>query len=101
MEESKISMMIEAETKDLAAIYEKLVKTASYELEKGIEQVDTAEMKEVADMIKDFSEAKKNIVKACYYVYIMEAMEKEEEEGGEEEEVTEERHFVTQNLDSP
>lgn len=87
--ESKIGMMIEAETKDLAAIYEKLVKTAGYELEKGIEQVDTQEMKEVADMIKDFSEAKKNIVKACYYVYIMEAMEKEEEESGEDEETDE------------
>lgn len=87
--ETKIGMMIETETKELANIYEKLVKTVEYELEKGIEQVETAEMKEVADMIKDFSEAKKNIVKACYYVYIMEAMEKaeeeEEDEDGEEE----------------
>ena len=46
MEETKVGMMLEAETKDIAEICEKLVKVVGYELEKGIREVDTAEMKE-------------------------------------------------------
>ena len=37
MEETKIGMKLEAETKDIAEICEKLVKVVGYELEKGIE----------------------------------------------------------------
>lgn len=84
MEETKVAMMLEAETKDLVEIAEKLVKVVNYELNKGIEQVDTEEMKEAIDMIKDIYEAKAKLVKACYYKTIMEAMEKAEEEGGED-----------------
>lgn len=39
----------------------------------------------ITDMIKDLCEAKEKIVKACYYKYILCAMQKEEEEEKEEE----------------
>lgn len=41
---------------------------------KGLDQVDTEEAGEVVDMIKDFSETKKNCMEALYYEKVVEAM---------------------------
>lgn len=78
MEESKIAMKIEEETKGIKKMCEQLGKTVEYEFDKGIEQVDTAEMKEAIDMLKDLYAMKKDIVESCYYKQIMEAMEESE-----------------------
>ena len=53
--------------KNIHCIIEKLSEVAKCEIEKGIENVDTKEMGEVADIIKDLSEAE-------YYAKISKAM---------------------------
>lgn len=78
MDKSKTAMKIEQETKDVKYICETLVGEVKHQISNGIEQVDTKEMSEVIDMIKDLSEAKEKIIKACYYEQIMEAMEESE-----------------------
>lgn len=54
----------------LKEMKERLVDAAKMELDKGIDNVNTEELGEVVDMIKDLSEA-------CYYCSIVEAMEEE------------------------
>ncbi len=54
---------------------ENVSEAASTELSKGTEKVNTKEMGEVVDMIKDLSEAEKNKWQSCYYKSIVEAME--------------------------
>ena len=78
MHESKIAIKLEEETKPIVKMCEKLMDAVTHELDKGIEHVDTEEMKEAIDMIKDLYEAKEKLVKACYYKQIMEAMEESE-----------------------
>lgn len=65
--------------KNIHFILEKLAECAKMEAEKGIEQLDTKEMGEVVDMIKDLSEAE-------YYSRIAVAMAKAEEDEKKEEE---------------
>lgn len=65
--------------KNIHSILEKLAECAKIEAEKGIEQLDTKEMGEVVDMIKDLSEAE-------YYSRIAVAMAKTEEDEKREEE---------------
>lgn len=65
--------------KDLECVKDmckRLEEVAKAELSKGTEQVDTDEMYKVVDMIKDFSEVKKNVAKMHYYKSVVEAMEK-------------------------
>ena len=57
---------------------EDITEVANTELSKGIENVNTKEMGEVVDMIKDLSEAEKNKMEACYYQTVIEAMEDSE-----------------------
>ena len=57
---------------------EDISQSASTELSKGIDQVNTKEMSDVIDMIKDLSEAEKNKMEACYYKSVIEAMENAE-----------------------
>ena len=64
--------------KNIHSILEKLAECAKMEAEKGIEQLDTKEMGEVVDMIKDLSEAE-------YYSRIAVAMAKAEEDEKKEE----------------
>ena len=59
MADTKIEMKIEEEIKPLKELCEKLVKMANSELDKGAENIETHELYEVADIIKDFTEAKK------------------------------------------
>lgn len=49
----------------------------------GIDRLDTREVGQVADIIKDLTEAKKNLCKAWYYHEIAEAMESAEDDGAE------------------
>lgn len=57
--------------KNIHCMIEKLTEVAKCELEKGIENVDTKEMGEVIDIIKDLSEAE-------YYAKISKAMDESE-----------------------
>lgn len=84
MEKTKIAMHLEEESKPIKKMCEKLMDSVNHELDKGIENVDTKELSEAIDMIKDLYEAKKEMYEACYYKQIMEAMEKNDFEDEEE-----------------
>lgn len=88
-EETKIEMKLEEETKPIKKVCEKVMDIVSTEFEKGAENVDTKEMGEAIDILKDLYEAKEKIVKACYYKYILAAMEKEETEEEETKKIME------------
>lgn len=88
-EETKIEMKLEEEMKPIKKICEKVMDIVSTEFEKGAENVDTKEMGEAIDIIKDLYEAKEKIAKGCYYKYILAAMEKEENEEQEYKKVME------------
>lgn len=64
--------------KNIHYMIEELSKCAKCEIENGINQVDTKEMGEVVDIIKDLCEAE-------YYAQISKAMDKAEEDEKEEE----------------
>lgn len=83
-EETKIGIKLEEETKPIKKMCEKLMDSVNHELDKGIENVDTKELGEAIDMIKDLYEAKEKMFKACYYKQIMEAMEEHDFEDEEE-----------------
>lgn len=68
--------------KNIHCMVEKLAECAKCEVEKGIEQLNTEEMGEVTDMIKDLCEAE-------YYARLAKCMEK-----SEEEDEAEEKHFI-------
>lgn len=86
MHETMIKLKLEEEMKPLKEICEKLLSTIKHEFEKGVECVDTEEMGDAIDMLKDVYDAKEKIAKACYYKKIVEAMEKSEEEEKKEDE---------------
>lgn len=83
-EKTKIAIKLEEEAKPIKKMCEKLMDSINYELDKGIENVDTKELGEAIDMIKDLYEAKKEMYEACYYKQIMEAMEEHDFESEEE-----------------
>lgn len=67
--------------KRIHEMLEKMTEWALSEMQsKGKEGVDTKEMGEVIDMVKDLAEAEKSVWEKCYYESIVEAMEKAEEE---------------------
>lgn len=84
MEKTKIAIHLEEESKPIKKMCEKLMDSINYELDKGIENVDTKELGEAIDMVKDLYEAKKEMYEACYYKQIMEAMEEHDFEDEEE-----------------
>ena len=75
MEQSKIEMKLEMELEPIKEMCKPLEEAVKHELSRGIENVDTKELGEVVDMIKDLYEAKEKIVKTCYYKSVIEAME--------------------------
>ena len=79
MGETKIEMKIDEEIKPLKELCEKIVKMATNEIEQN-PSVDTHEMYEVVDMIKDLSEAKKFVAETCYKKYILGVMQKNEDD---------------------
>lgn len=72
---SEIKMKIDEAVKPLEKLCTKLVDLATAELDKDVSCVDTHEMYEVVDMIKDLSEAKKYVAEMMYKKQIMAAME--------------------------
>lgn len=83
-EETKIGIKLEEETKPIKKMCEKLMDAVNHELDKGIENIDTKELGEAIDMIKDLYEAKKFMVESCYYKGVLEAMEEHDFEDEEE-----------------
>lgn len=67
---------IEMETKDIKEMCEKVVALVKMQFAQGLENVETVELGQAIDMIRDLTEAKKNMAKFCYYVRLIEAMEK-------------------------
>lgn len=67
--------------KDISEIKHDLIDAVKAEVAKGMKEVDTEELGEVVDMIKDLAEAEKACMEACYYETVTEAMT--EAEGGE------------------
>lgn len=63
------------ECKTICEIKEKLEELVKSELEQGPQYVNTMELGEVVDMIKDMAQAKKYLMEACYYKSVAEAME--------------------------
>ena len=84
MAETKIGMKIEEETKYLTKMCEKIGDAINHELDKGIEKVNTEELGEAVDMLKDLYEAKEKMVKSRYYKQVMEVMEEHDFENEEE-----------------
>lgn len=71
---------IEAKIKSLCEMSEKLIEWSKDEFDEGKECIDTEEMGEVVDMIKDLAKAEKCFYEACYYKEIVKAMKEAEEE---------------------
>lgn len=60
--------------KDINEIKHTLVDAVKAEVAMGVQNVDTAELGAVVDMIKDLAEAEKACMEACYYETVTEAM---------------------------
>lgn len=70
---------------ELCDLKEDLIKIFASELHtKGVDDLDTKDCAEVADMIKDLAEAEKACMEACYYETVIKAMEKADEEEEQE-----------------
>ena len=76
--ETKIGLKLEEETKAIKKMCEQLSESIEHEFSKGVEHIETEEMKEAIDMLKDLYEIKKSMMEACYYKKIIEAMEESE-----------------------
>lgn len=76
--ETKIGLKLEEETKSIKKMCEQLSDSIEKEFNKGVEHIETEEMKEAIDMLKDLYEIKKSMMEACYYKKIIEAMEESE-----------------------
>lgn len=71
---------------EIASMEKQLVSCTKSELAKGVESVDTAEMAQAADMIKDLSKALKNHAEAKYYCAVTKAMEEYDKDEWDESE---------------
>ena len=67
--------------KDIVEIKHDLVEAVKMEMAQGIESVDTEEMGEVVDMIKDLASAEKSCMEAAYYELVCEAMQGDDSAG--------------------
>lgn len=70
----------EAELQSIRMMKERLIEMCNAEVNKGCEAIDSKELGEAIDMIKDLAEADKACWSALYYKKVVEAMEKSEEE---------------------
>ena len=77
-QETKIGLKLEEETKAIKKMCEQLSESIEHEFSKGVEHIETEEMKEAIDMLKDLYEINKSMMEACYYKKIIEAMEESE-----------------------
>lgn len=70
---------------EICELKKDLVKIFASELHtKGVNDLDTKDCADVADMIKDLAEAEKACMEACYYETVIKAMEKADEEEEQE-----------------
>ena len=70
---------------ELCDLKKDLIKIFGSELHtKGVDDLDTKDCAEVADMIKDLAEAEKACMEACYYETVIKTMEKADEEDEQE-----------------
>lgn len=70
---------------EICELKKDLVKIFASELHaKGVDDLDTKDCAEVADMIKDLAEAEKACMEACYYEAVIKAMEKADEQEEQE-----------------
>lgn len=67
--------MMHEKIKELCCLKETLVSWVKSETAKGVHQVNTKELGEVIDMIKDLAEAEKCCMEAHYYMTVSDAME--------------------------
>lgn len=65
---------------DVMYIKDRLISFTKEEIDKGKDCIDTKELGEVVDMIKDLADAEKNCLEACYYMAATEAMEEAEDD---------------------
>lgn len=72
-------------TKELCHIKDTLCDALKFEFGKGVQNINTQEVGQVVDMIKDLAEAEEKCWKACYYKKLIEEMDEEEEYEGDEE----------------
>lgn len=71
---------LENDMSSLCEVKCKLLRAVENQVGKGLENVPTAEMGDVVDMIKDLAEAEKDCYKALYYKTVIEAMDEESNE---------------------
>ena len=72
----------DASYSEICEMKEKLIEGLKSEINsKGISQIDTMEVGQVVDMIKDLAEAEKCCMEACYYKTIIKAMEEDDDDG--------------------
>lgn len=73
-----IKEKVENKTKTIETMYESMENTIKHQIDGGLDKVNTHELYEAVDILKDLSEIKLNCVKAMYKTQIMEAMEDSE-----------------------
>lgn len=69
--------------RELSDLKERFIKIVCTQLDCGVEKIDTHELGEVVDMIKDLAEAEEKCTKTKYYESIVEAMDEYEEDPDE------------------
>ena len=82
----------------LHEMLEKIEETMAEQLNKGIDNVDTKEFGDVADIYKDLMCAKKDYLEACYYKTVIEAMNEydpEDEKSEDYEDFDMRRYYET------
>lgn len=70
-----IKEKVENKTKTIETMYESMENAIKHQIDGGLDKVNTHELYEAVDILKDLSEIKLNCVKAMYKTQIMEAME--------------------------
>lgn len=75
---SEIKEKVENKTKTIETMYESMENAIKHQIDGGLDKVNTHELYEAVDILKDLSEIKLNCVKAMYKTQIMEAMEESE-----------------------
>lgn len=66
---------------DVSEMKHQLIEAAKAQFAQGVECVDTEEMGEVVDMIKDLASAEKSCMEAAYYELVCEAMQGDDAAG--------------------
>lgn len=73
-----------AKVDEIGDLKKRICEVAKSAMDRGVENVNAAELGEVVDMIKDLAEAEEKCMKACYYESVVCAMKKAEEDGDTE-----------------